>query len=200
MGIDEAGRGPVLGPLVAAGVVLSAEACEVIRSVGVKDSKKLSPRLRDMFFGMIENEAEWYSIVVSWPDLIDSYVLKGGLNDLECNMFSSIISAYEGSVDVYVDSPLDPGTFSSQLRTASSFKGDINCSFKADDIYPVVSCASVLAKVVRDGIIDELKAEFGDFGSGYPSDKKTREYLTSLKELPFFARKSWKTLRQLELL
>ncbi len=200
MGIDEAGRGPVLGPLVAAGVVLSPLVCEMIKKIGIKDSKKLSPKLRSMFFDLIEHEAEWYSIVVSWPDTIDEYVLKGGLNDLECRMFSSIISSYGSNVDVYVDSPLKPDVFSAQLKRQTSYMGRINCSFKADDIYPVVSCASVLAKVVRDSIIEGLKAEYGDFGSGYPSDKKTIEYLSSTKELPFFARKSWKTLKQLELL
>jgi len=199
MGVDEAGRGPVLGPLVAAGVVLSSQVCSDIKKLGVKDSKKLSPKLRSMFFNIIEYYAEHYSIVVCWPDVIDGYVVNGGLNNLECKMFASIIDSYDGDSDVYVDSPLTPSVFSAQLKSMTKTTGSINCSFKADDIYPVVSCASVLAKVVRDGIIDELKLEYGDFGSGYPSDKKTINYLLSSKEsgIPFFARKSWKTLKQL---
>ncbi len=200
MGIDEAGRGPVLGPLVAAGVVLSKDVCEKIKIIGVKDSKKLSVKKRIMFFDLIEHEAEWYFIDVRWPDEIDRYVQEGGLNELEGEMFGRIISSYNGVADVYVDSPLEPKKFLSKLKTLVGKDVNINCSFKADDIYPVVSCASVLAKVVRDGIIDELKCVHGDFGSGYPSDKKTIEYLSSSKELPFFARRSWKTLKQLELI
>lgn len=199
MGIDEAGRGPVLGPIVAAGVVLLSENCDTIKLLGVKDSKKLSPKARNMFFDIIEHTAEWYGVVVCWPDTIDAYVNHGGLNDLECKMFASIINGYSAPVDVYVDSPLTPSVFSAQLKKMAPSAGNINCSFKADDIYPVVSCASVIAKVVRDGIIEELKLEYGDFGSGYPSDKKTRDYLCASKALPFFARRSWKTLKNLEL-
>ena len=200
MGIDEAGRGPVLGPLVAAGVVLESARCEQIKLLGIKDSKKLSPKQRDIFFEIIEHDSLWYSIVVAWPDLIDSHVEQGKLNELECKMFSSIINSYGLEADIYVDSPLKPNIFRAQLDSMVLGNYNINCSFKADDIYPVVSCASVLAKVVRDDIIEELKLEYGDFGSGYPSDKKTVNYLLKSKELPFFTRRSWKTLKNLELL
>jgi ribonuclease HII len=67
---------------------------------------------------------------------------------------------------------------------------------QADRNYPVVSAASIIAKVERDHTIEELKCNYGDFGSGYMSDPKTKNFLYTLArkrgEYPDFVRRSWK--------
>jgi len=194
MGIDEAGRGPVLGPMVAAGVVLNDHTCEKLLALGLKDSKKLSPKKRKELFMVIQDQAEWLKTEIVWPFEIDESVRTHGLNRLERDRFAAIINSYDGSAKVFVDSPQDPKVFSAMIREKLNRDCDLNCSFKADDTYAVVAAASVVAKFTRDFIIEELKKEYGDFGSGYPSDPKTREYLKNIKEPPFFVRRSWKTL------
>lgn len=197
MGIDEAGRGPVLGPMVVSGVVMDGASRSLLKDIGVKDSKKLSPKLRRLFFEHINDEAYWYKIAVVWPDTIDEFVYKRALNHLECDLMAEIIDSFSGSASVYVDSPQDPRKFEAMLRSRIRKSGvELNCEFKADDIYPIVSAAGILAKVSRDMIMDELRAEFGDFGSGYPADPKTKEFIANFteKHYPYFVRKSWKTV------
>ena len=200
MGIDEAGRGPVLGPMVVAGVVCSQELSDRLKRSGLKDSKKLSPKIRKEMFELIQDEALWVKTVVIWPVDIDVAVRTNGLNKLERDAFAEIINAYEGTAKIIIDSPQTPAVFTKMIEEKLNSKRDVLCSFKADDIYPVVSAASVVAKYTRDSIIEELKLEFGDFGSGYPSDPKTRAYLTGIKEAPFFVRRSWKTFSELSFL
>ena len=72
---------------------------------------------------------------------------------------------------------------------------------KADDLFPIVSAASIIAKDKRDSLIEEIKKKYGDFGSGYPSDKRTidflREWIRKNKKVPPFARKTWDTIRKI---
>jgi ribonuclease HII len=197
MGIDEAGRGPVLGPMVVAGVAMTQSSCERFKEMGLKDSKKLSPQKRKTMFDLIQDEAEWIRTIVVWPGEIDAAVRTNGLNRLERDVFAEIINSYDGTGRIIIDSPQAPKVFTSMINEKLVSVRDILCSFKADDIYPVVSAASVVAKFTRDSIIEELKAEYGDFGSGYPSDPKTRAFLSEIKDAPFFVRKSWKTYSDL---
>lgn len=199
MGLDEAGRGPVLGPMVVAGVVLEQSLCERFKMMGLKDSKKLSSQKRTGLFALIQDEAQWSRTIVIWPSEIDLAVKMNGLNRLERDAFAEIINSYDGDGTIIVDSPQKPEIFSAMIKEKLTCDRDLLCSFKADDLYPVVSAASVLAKVTRDSIIEELKAEYGDFGSGYPADPKTKSFLNNLKDPLFFVRKSWKTYSELGL-
>lgn len=197
MGIDEAGRGPVLGPMVVAGVVLDSDSDSLLQDLGIKDSKKLSSKLRSVFFEHINNEAYWFKTTVIWPDVIDSFVNRKALNHLECDLMSQIIDSWGKPIKVYVDSPQKPEVFKSMIESRLNTSSiDIECSFKADDIFPVVSAAGILAKVTRDTIMEELREEYGDFGSGYPADPKTKNFIEGFNEAtyPYFVRKSWKTL------
>jgi len=196
MGIDEAGRGPVLGPMVIAGVVMDKAGLDSVTTLGIADSKKLSPNARERLFGIIEDEAEWIKAYVLWPDIIDEHVERNKLNILECDVFSSLMDSFSGDVDVFIDSPLKPEVFKEMLLSRLKMKKTLCCSFKADALYPVVSAASVIAKVMRDRIIETLKLEHGDFGSGYPSDPLTIKYVNNIKEIPYFVRTSWKTFKQ----
>jgi ribonuclease HII len=198
MGVDEAGRGPVIGPLVVASVILSKTSIKTLTSLGLKDSKLLSKKKRNLIFTSVLDEALFFSVCVAWPSVIDSYVLENSLNKLECEMMASVINAYKKDfIDVYVDSPEKPLIFKEKLKNLN-VSYNLNCSFKADLRYPVVSAASILAKFYRDSIIDSLKKEFGDFGSGYPSDKKTKNFVKQhFLNPPNIIRKQWKTYKDL---
>ncbi|MFH1223395.1 MAG: ribonuclease HII [Pseudomonadota bacterium] len=200
MGIDEAGRGPVIGPMVITAVVADEKVLNHIVQQGLNDSKKLSPQKREKLFCIIEDEAEWFKTCVVWPDVIDKYVENKKLNILECDVFSELIDSYSGNLNVFIDSPLKPELFKNMLLSRTKTLKTLNCSFKADALYPVVSAASVVAKVTRDRIIETLKLANGDFGSGYPSDKKTASYIKSVgstgNEAPYFVRRTWKTFKQ----
>ena len=196
MGIDEAGRGPVLGPMVIAGVVMDELRLNSLVGSGVADSKKLTPNSREKLFSIIEDEAHWIKVYVIWADVIDEHVERNKLNILECDTFASLMDSFEGKIDVFVDSPLDPKVFKEMLSSRIKTKKILHCSFKADALYPVVSAASIVAKVTRDRIIETLKLDYGDFGSGYPADPKTINYLNSMKEPPYFVRRSWQTYKQ----
>jgi len=203
-GIDEAGRGPVIGPLVVACVVLDSAGLAFLRSY-VRDSKALTPRARSRVYRLIESAAEEIKLKVLQPNEVDWAVenLPRGLNELEAIAAAELIDSLESRVEVvYVDSP-DPiparyaEMIASRLRRASV----VVAANHAEALYPHVAAASIVAKVVRDSIIEELKREYGDFGSGYPSDPKTRsfieEFLREGLELPPIVRKSWGTLRRL---
>lgn len=193
MGLDEAGRGPVLGPLVVAGVVLNEQSSQRLVALGLKDSKKLSPKKRQLMFELINKEALWVKTVIAWPKEIDASVKSHGLNLLERDMFAEAINSYSGVAKIIIDAPQTPTVFTAMINQKLTSARDVLCSFKADTLYPEVSAASVVAKFTRDSIIEELKVEFGDFGSGYPSDPKTKAFINNIKETPYFVRTSWKT-------
>ncbi len=195
MGIDEAGRGPVIGPMVIAGVIFPKHSNDFFKEYGIKDSKLLSPQAREEMFSFIEEEALWYKVAVIWPETIDHYVSMNGLNHLECDVMAELIDSFSRKKTVYIDSPLDPNFFKEMLSARLKTENELKCSFKADTIHPVVSAASILAKVTKDRIIEDIKKEYGDFGSGYPSDEKTRIFLSSLIDTPYFIRKTWKLSR-----
>jgi ribonuclease HII len=94
-----------------------------------------------------------------------------------------------------------PDRFKGDILRVLGWEPDLICEKKADVRYPVVSAASILAKVRRDSFIAQLRDDHGDFGSGYPSDRKTVAYLESWFEghstPPPFVRASWKTVKRL---
>ncbi|RLE48780.1 MAG: ribonuclease HII [Candidatus Methanomethylicota archaeon] len=201
-GIDEVGRGPVIGPMVIAGVSIASHDLEKLKLMGVKDSKKLTHPARIRLAEEIKKIAIRYELVEIPVEVIDRNLLKGvNLNMLEAKFMALIIEklkpdeAYIGSVDVNAD------RFKKMIEqhlTKLSVK--LNVSHHAEDEYPVVAAASILAKCRREEIINELKQRVGDFGSGYPHDPKTKEFLIKwVKEhgaLPPFARKTWKTSKK----
>jgi ribonuclease HII len=197
-GVDEAGRGPVIGPMVLACTIFEAEVLDYLKCLGVKDSKLLSPKKREFFYRQILDECCWLSVKVLWPDVIDHYVNEKSLNRLESETIGKIIELIDLPCIMYVDSPQTPEIFRKMIYSSctKTSKVDVTCSFKADQLYPSVSCASIVAKVVRDDIIEKLKIDYGDFGSGYPSDSKTRSYVSASGSDCNIIRKSWKTYRE----
>ncbi len=194
-GIDEAGRGPVIGPMVMA--ILCGDD-EKIKNIGAKDSKKLSPsRREDLFNELIKYNYKYFIIE---PEEIDEYVKNKKLNVMEENYAIKLIGYTENSYDIYVDSfDVNEKRLEETLKKYTLKK--IICKHHADDIYPAVSGASIIAKVIRDNEIKKLHDVYGDFGSGYPSDERTVKFLEySIKNninIEKIVRKQWKTYKNI---
>lgn len=205
-GADEAGRGCLLGPLVVAGVSVSPAGARALKEIGVKDSKRLSPSQRESLYPKILKAAKrvrWASIT---PKEIDAVVTRGKklhrLNYLEAVYFARVIDKL-GAQSVTVDAAdVIPGRFGDDIARNLNAKCKVVALHKADRDYPVVSAASIVAKVQRDRAVELLREAHGDFGSGYPSDPTTRSFFTEKlrrgEPLPVYVRKSWKTWLNLE--
>ena len=195
LGIDEAGRGPVIGPLVLAGVLIEAEDEKKLRELGVKDSKLLTPAVRLKLFEDIKRLALDFRIKVLSPAEVDRAVLseETNLNWLEAGTAAAIIKELNPDKAI-VDSPsVNTNAIKEKILSGmGNAKAEIICKNKADLHHPVVSAASIIAKVTRDREIGKLKKKFGvDFGSGYPSDPFTMAFLKeNFGKYPFF-RRSW---------
>lgn len=197
-GLDEAGRGPVIGPMVLCGVLFRKEDVERLRMAGVRDSKLLTPRKREALADFIKTVATKHVLLHVWPEEIDS---AENLNELEAMKFAGIIEILKPAV-AYIDSADPrPALFRERLLRYLRLSPLLIVENSADRRYPQVAAASILAKVERDAKIEELRQAHGDFGSGYPADPKTRSFLRrwieEKGEPPPFARKSWKTLENL---
>lgn len=205
-GIDEAGRGSLIGPLVIAGISIKSSSLKLLQESNVRDSKMLLPSTRRKLYDLIVGSAEKVSVIEVSPREIDPYVKFGKklhkLNYLEVVMMAKIVDAL-GVQIVYVDSPdVKPQRLVSDILLLSKEKPEIVAEHHADQNYVVVSAASIIAKVTRDRRIEELAEKYGFFGSGYPSDPRTMAFVKNWIEtkgsLPDFVRKSWKSLRKIE--
>jgi ribonuclease HII len=203
-GIDEAGRGCVIGPLVIAGVLFREENLPVLKRIGVKDSKLLSPRKREELAVQIISIAEKHVVVKVSPSEIDRAVNSGRklhkLNRLEAENMAQIIDMLNPD-ETFVDAAdVLEDRFKHHIQEQLKAKTMITSKHKADKIFPVVSAASIIAKVNRDDEITGLKSRFGDFGSGYLTDSKTmtflKQWLSDNGEYPDFVRKSWKPAKK----
>jgi ribonuclease HII len=203
-GVDDAGRGPAIGPLIIAGVLIEEEKMEKLTEIGVKDSKKLTPRQRVIIAEKIKDIVLDYAIEEIQPSEIDEVVLKGQkyrrLNYLEAKAMGKVINRLKPDI-VYVDaSDVNEERFKKDIMSSLTINVEIVSKHHADALYPVCSAASILAKVRRDEIINELKEKYGDFGSGYMTDPKTVQFIISwIKkhgQVPDIVRKSWKPVRK----
>lgn len=204
-GVDDAGRGPVIGPLVIAGVLVDESGLQKLIQLGVRDSKTLTPRRREEMYEEILRIAKDHRVIKISPSEIDHVVETGKklnrLNRLEARAMASIIRELKPDI-AYVDaSDVQPERFKQHILEEIPFKVKVVSEHKADKTYPVVSAASIVAKVERDREIMKLKQKYGDFGSGYAADPKTINFLKTWIETygsyPDFVRKSWKTAKVL---
>ena len=205
-GVDDAGRGPVIGPLVIAGVVLDEAKIGALRSLGVKDSKKLVLSARTRLALEIPKFVDDYHILELEPARLDMIVHKAPkfqrLNMLEAQTMAQVIQKLRPDI-AYVDaSDVNPERYKTNILDELTYRPKIISEHNADVKYPVVSAASILAKVRRDERISEIQKEFGDFGSGYSHDPKTRQFLTEYYrnngDFPPIVRRSWATLKQID--
>ena len=197
-GIDEAGKGSVLGPMVVAGV--SAPDMDEVALTGVADSKTLSRKRRESLFRDITEKFVTACAIISAEE-IDCLRAEMTMNDIVARAHAEVIRKLPCGT-VFVDAcDVNAERYG---RTISGLVGgdySIVSEHKADVRFPVVSAASVVAKVTRDRCIERLHAEFGNFGSGYPSDPYTiqflENYIDEFINPPTCARSSWETTRRI---
>ena len=195
-GVDEAGRGSVLGPLVIAGIVIKRTKINQLKKQGIRDSKKLTPLARERLYKKIINIVDDYYVTRISPKIIDKSVFNHSLNHLEARYMAKVISKLSPSI-AFVDScDVNPRRFGKEISKLT-FRSKIKSYHHADSKFVVVSAASILAKVSRDRAITKLKKKY-NIGSGYPSDPKTKAFVKkSIKrnESLTFIRKSWKPVQ-----
>lgn len=193
-GVDDAGRGSMLGPLVIAGISIDKSKLRKLSALGVKDSKKLTPKSREELYDKIISIVDDYHIAKIPPRSIDSSVKKHNLNQLEAKYMAKVISKLNPETSFVDSCDVNPKRFGKEISKLSGNK-KIRSYHHADSRFIVVSAASIIAKVARDKAITKLKKTH-DVGSGYPSDNKTIEFVKKYyqiqKTMPNFVRKSWK--------
>ena len=198
-GVDDAGRGSMIGPMVIAGISIEKKNIPKLRKLGVRDSKKLSPKKRELLYKEIVKLVDDYHVIRIPPRTIDKYVFEHNLNHLEAKKMAEVISNLNPDLS-YVDScDVNAARFGREISDLSK-KSKVKSYHYADSRFVVVSAASIIAKVSRDRSIMRLN-KTTNLGSGYPSDKKSVNYVkkivSSKKSLPTSIRKSWKPVQKI---
>jgi len=197
-GIDEAGRGSVMGPLVV-GAVFCEDDKDLV-ALGVRDSKRLTPKARERIFSEMAGVADYTIVTVSAGE-IDARRARESLNEIEMSMFAEA-AGHRKVNRIYADCPdVNESGFSNRL---SVLTGNVKVIGRhgADDTFPVVSAASIVAKVTRDRMVEEISQEFGvSIGSGYPSDAETMDFIEKwIKRYgvsPKHTRNSWEPVKRM---
>lgn len=201
-GLDEAGRGPVIGPLVIGCVIFNQKDLNLLDEWGIDDSKKISKKKRNEYARIIKkNCLAWKIIQVSAKEINNlHYANNLSLNQIEEISFAKLLNSFSPKPDVIYLDACDPieDRFGQSIAKLLSFKPKkIISKHRGDSIFKIVGASSIIAKTERDLIIDGYKEIYGNCGSGYPSDKYTRSFLeTYFKEkgkFPPITRTWWKT-------
>ncbi|GAU98366.1 hypothetical protein RvY_09521 [Ramazzottius varieornatus] len=213
MGIDEAGRGPVLGPMVYGACYVASQDQSLLSSLKVADSKTLNEEQRDACFEKIQESADtfgWIAQILS-PSRISRSMLSRCKYNLNAISHDSAMFLIQSVRDmgvkisaVFVDTVGDPDKYQAKLKERFPTIPMITVSKKADSLFPVVSAASVVAKVCRDQALKEWRFKEGSrfpaevaYGSGYPGDPATKRFLEDYCDpvfgYPQLIRFSWAT-------
>lgn|SRR3989338_4962896 len=200
LGIDEAGRGPVIGPMVMVGLLIDSEDEKGLIALRVKDSKLLTPKRREALFDKIKALARKTEIIIITPEEIDNRELSGlNLNQLEAVHIARIINKLKPDRAI-IDCPSNNiSSFSDYLKKRLDNPDiEILAEHKADANHPVVSAASIIAKVTRDREVEKIKKKIRmDIGSGYPADPVTQRFLKEQGDkFPEFIRHTWATEKE----
>ena len=201
-GIDEAGKGPVIGPMILVGAEMNEEDLPKLKELGVKDSKLLSPKRREEIYKELVKIVKYKLIKIS-PREIDYYVKDNRMNEMEALKICEVINQLRPEKAI-IDCP-SPNKRAFKEFLISRIK-DKNTKLvvehKADYKYEIVGAASIIAKVTRDREVRKIEKKFNiKIGSGYPSDPKTREFIKNNWNKELFSnifRKSWQTWKRLE--
>jgi ribonuclease HII len=204
-GADEAGRGPVLGSLVIGCVICDENTLATLESHGVNDSKQLTPKRREQLADFIKKNVISYRILEISATELNYFHAKGlTLNEIEERHFAQILNESEPKPDeIYLDAAdVKEERFGQTIGKQLTFSPKkIISKHKGDSIFKVVGAASILAKTRRDQIIDEFKTQYGNIGSGYPSDPTTQKFLRAYyKEhhnFPPIVRTWWSTAEKI---
>lgn len=201
LGIDEAGRGPVIGPMVIAGIVATPEQAEQLRNIGVKDSKLIPPRIREDMFDMIKKIVTSYKIIIIPPKEIDEALESQelNLNKLEALKSALIINELKPEKAILDAPSVNTEAYENQVKFYLKNKDiEFITENKADMNYIEVGAASILAKVTRDNEMEKLKKKYGEMGPGYPSNPITQAFLKqNWNKHPEIFRKTWETYKKI---
>jgi ribonuclease HII len=194
-GVDEAGKGSVLGPLVVAGISVTSE--ERLADLGVKDSKLLPPRERERLYPQIRKRCKVATVTITAQE-IDTIRNEMTMNACVARAHAQVIEKLSPST-AYVDAcDVNCFRYAEMVKVHLSRPCEIVSEHHADEKFMVVSAASIVAKVVRDREIIKLAKKYGEIGSGYPSDPVTIRWLSGYigehPSPPVIARRSWKTV------
>jgi len=204
-GIDEAGRGPIIGPLVMAGILIKEKDIEKLEKIKVRDSKLLTKEQREEFFEKIKKIVLDFRIKILEPDVIDAALKSSSLNLnwLEANTSAEIVEELKPDKAI-IDCPSNNigayrEYFINKIKEELRDKVEIVMEHRADLNYVVVAAASIIAKVIRDREIEKIKQKYAiEFGSGYPSDPLTVEFLKqNYDKYPDIFRKTWVSYKRL---
>ncbi|KAJ2745769.1 hypothetical protein GGI20_001886 [Coemansia sp. BCRC 34301] len=215
LGVDEAGRGPVLGPMVYATCFCLESAYASLSSMGFADSKQLTEEQRDKLFMVLQEphvqaHTGWSVRCISPQDISQcmlrrsKYNLNSLAHDATIQLIRDALARGISLRRVFIDTVGPPHTY--QKRLQELFPGiDITVAKKADSLYPIVSAASICAKVTRDAHLtnwvfqeSRLQSQISrKYGSGYPSDPNTVRWLKQSVDhvfgFPSIIRFSWST-------
>ncbi|MCX8197677.1 MAG: ribonuclease HII [Candidatus Micrarchaeota archaeon] len=200
IGIDEAGRGCIIGPMVVCAAAINPLDEYRLKELGVRDSKKLTPRQRERIYGKICRLCRYTAVKVHAEE-INALMEKCSLNEIEAMKVAQAIDKLGiGGATAYVDSPDNvPSKFAQRIRKYLKTPVEIVSANKADDKYVIVGAASIIAKVTRDREVEKIKEIVGfDFNSGYTSDPITQSYISKRSQYPQlepYLRKKWSTLK-----
>jgi ribonuclease HII len=211
LGIDDAGRGPLIGPMILAGVLLDNNQEKIIKRSGATDSKLLHHSTRIKIAKEIRKNSISHKISKTFPEEIDKTLNSPdtNLNKLEAQKAAEIINSLNSGkhtkerIQVIVDcpssnSPVWKKTLLKYIEIKTNLT--VKCEHKADLNHISVAAASILAKVTREEEVEKIRKQHGDIGSGYPSDPVTKEFLKQHgKELANSGifRKTWSTWKRL---
>jgi len=208
LGIDDAGRGPVIGPMVLAGCLIDDKFEKELKKLGVKDSKQLTQKRREFLAEKIKESAETFEIVLAHPEEIDGKNKAGiNLNAVEAIKTAEIINRINkgyNKIKVIVDCPsvsIEKWTDFLKTKIDNLSNLEIHCEHKADVNHVSVSAASILAKCTREIEMGKLKEKYGkEIGSGYCSDPLTTKFLEKHNQTygdKGIFRKSWSTWKEI---
>ena len=203
LGADEAGKGPVIGSMFVAGLVIEEEKLFDLAGYGVKDSKKLTPARRELLARKINSIATDQYILEVKAEVIDELRLVMTMNDIMVRSFSQVVEKLHADRAVLDAADVDAARFARSVRATSKTTMDLIAEHKADEHHLVVSAASILAKVRRDASMRELESVMQcKIGSGYPHDRDTIAFLNNWvkenRDLPPCSRHSWATAQRIK--
>ncbi len=210
VGMDEAGRGPVMGPMIIGIAIATKVQISSIKKLGVMDSKVLKAVTRDKLFGLIKEKLTGFGILSISAKEIDDLRTSGiTLNEIEVMAFKQLLNEFEFKQEIVLQ--LDAADVIAE-RFGKNFEsmvnGEIISKHKGDSIFPAVSAASILAKVTRDAKMEKIQQEVLLFdnnlprvGSGYPN-KISKLFLSTYyrryKKYPAFTRTTWDTAKSIK--
>jgi ribonuclease HII len=203
LGIDEAGKGPVLGDLIIAGAMYKKSRKKDLKILGVKDSKMLTVKKREELFSEVKKLAEKYEVITVSPNEIDQrYNVGTNMNKIEAVKFAELINRLKPDIAV-IDCPsANTKGFQDYMSQFLTHKCRVKCENYADKNHIEVGAASIIAKVTRDAGIKEIEKEIGmPVGAGYPSDPVTIKFIEKVfKNKEFinkYIRKTWFTFQNI---